>query len=73
LGTRNAEAVRMSDDAKRFTGGCPCGAVRYEATGEPEYMGLCFCPDCRKASGRAAPPDWVPMPRGLTVFDAMPG
>jgi hypothetical protein len=41
----------MSDDTKRFTGGCLCGAVRYEATGEPAYMGLCFCADCRKASG----------------------
>lgn len=41
----------MTDDTKRYTGGCLCGAVRYEATGEPTYMGLCFCSDCRKASG----------------------
>ena len=33
------------------TGGCLCGAVRYEAQGDPTMMGYCFCKDCRKASG----------------------
>ena len=36
---------------KRFTGGCLCGAVRYEAHGAPTMMGVCYCGDCRKASG----------------------
>jgi hypothetical protein len=40
----------MNDD-KLHTGGCLCGALRYEARGEPSLMGLCFCADCRKASG----------------------
>jgi len=35
----------------RYTGGCLCGALRYEATGAPNYMGHCHCGDCRKASG----------------------
>lgn len=35
----------------RYTGGCLCGAVRYEAHGEPMFSGYCFCADCRKASG----------------------
>jgi hypothetical protein len=35
----------------RFTGGCLCGALRYQAAGEPLYMGHCYCADCRKASG----------------------
>lgn len=34
-----------------YTGGCLCGAVRYEARGEPLYAGHCYCEDCRKASG----------------------
>ena len=34
-----------------ITGGCLCGALRYEAAGEPLYTGFCFCADCRKASG----------------------
>lgn len=41
----------MSDAGARYTGGCLCGAVRYEATGEPSLMGHCYCADCRKASG----------------------
>jgi hypothetical protein len=35
----------------KITGGCLCGAVRYEAIGEPDHAGLCYCTDCRKASG----------------------
>ena len=34
-----------------ITGGCLCGALRYEARGEPAYAGFCFCNDCRRASG----------------------
>jgi len=33
------------------TGGCLCGALRYEADGDPSFAGYCFCADCRKASG----------------------
>ncbi len=36
---------------KLITGGCLCGAVRYEAGAPPRYAGYCFCADCRKASG----------------------
>jgi len=36
---------------KCFKGGCLCGALRYEARGEPLYAGYCYCSDCRKASG----------------------
>ena len=32
-------------------GGCLCGALRYEARGQAQYMGHCYCADCRKASG----------------------
>ena len=41
----------MIQSVKRYTGGCLCGAVRYEAEGEPRYAGHCYCADCRKASG----------------------
>jgi hypothetical protein len=46
-------------DTKR-TGGCLCGAVRYEVTGEPFKSGLCHCADCRKVTGSAflAYADW---------------
>jgi hypothetical protein len=41
----------MTQEPKRHTGGCLCGALRYEAEGEPIYAGHCYCEDCRKASG----------------------
>ncbi len=40
----------MSDEEK-ISGGCLCGAVRYEAVGEPIYVPYCHCESCRKATG----------------------
>ncbi len=34
-----------------FTGGCLCGAVRYECGAEPMMPGHCHCRSCQKASG----------------------
>lgn len=41
----------MADEL--ITGGCLCGALRYEARGAPQVAGYCYCGDCRKASGSA--------------------
>ena len=36
----------------KMTGGCLCGAVRFEAGDVPEEMGICHCGQCRRwASG----------------------
>ena len=41
----------MTTEANRYTGGCLCGALRYEAFGQPIGSGHCYCVDCRRASG----------------------
>jgi hypothetical protein len=35
------------------TGGCQCGAVRYESAGEPLALYACHCAECRKQSASA--------------------
>ena len=37
-----------------FSGGCACGAIRYECSAEPPYLSAnCHCRDCQRASGSA--------------------
>ena len=36
-----------------FSGGCACGAIRYECAAEPIEMFQCHCRDCQKFTGSA--------------------
>ena len=46
-----------------FTGGCICGAVRYECTAEPVMTFKCHCRDCQHVTGGAYVPGLlVPAP-----------
>ena len=33
------------------SGGCHCGAIRYDVDGEPQHVALCHCSDCRRSAG----------------------
>ena len=41
----------VSMNPKAICGGCLCGSVRYEATGQPHDITHCHCLDCRRSSG----------------------
>ena len=34
-----------------YTGGCACGAIRYETASEPVFQNHCQCRDCQQRSG----------------------
>jgi hypothetical protein len=34
-----------------FSGGCACGAIRYQSNAEPVLMLHCHCRDCQRSSG----------------------
>jgi len=38
---------------EKMTGGCQCGAIRYEITGAPKRTVVCHCTDCQRQSGAA--------------------
>jgi hypothetical protein len=54
------------------SGGCFCGAVRYEADGTPSDETLCHCAICRRTSG-APCVAWLTLPRaGVRVTRGAP-
>jgi hypothetical protein len=46
----------------KMTGGCFCGAVRYETSGQPFNQSNCHCVMCRRSSGAPFMP-WFSMAR----------
>jgi hypothetical protein len=43
--------LRKDDVKIPFTGGCSCGAIRYECTAQPIMMLKCHCRDCQRVTG----------------------
>jgi hypothetical protein len=46
-----------------LTGGCHCGAIRFEVSGEPLTHAICHCSDCRRHAG-APMVSWTMYPAG---------
>ena len=40
--------------ARKYTARCACGAVRFEFDKDPDFVAVCHCLDCKKASGGEA-------------------
>ena len=51
-----------------FSGGCVCGAVRYECTALPLGMGNCHCRDCQYSSGTSHTSVVAVSTHALTIF-----
>lgn len=47
------EGYRMSSEQKPITGGCLCGAIRYEVSEPLSGATICHCRDCQKSTGSA--------------------
>ena len=41
-------------ESPSLTGGCLCGAVRFELTEAPKHAGYCHCTRCQRRTGTAA-------------------
>jgi hypothetical protein len=46
-----------------YTGGCACGALRYEISAEPLFQNHCQCRDCQRKSGTGHG-SYLTFPRG---------
>ena len=55
-----------------FLGGCACGAIRYECTAPPLYMGNCHCRDCQRETGSAFAPTIGVAATALTITQGEP-
>ena len=48
------------------TGGCLCGAIRYEVASPPLFQGVCHCRDCQYVSG-GAPANVMVVPKAAVT------
>ncbi len=53
------------------TGRCQCGAIHFEARGEPVYSALCHCSDCRRSAG-APMVGWALFPEAQVGIEGEP-
>ena len=54
-----------------LTGGCHCGAIRYETADQAVHHTLCHCTDCRKCAGAPAVA-WALAPADQVIITGEP-
>jgi hypothetical protein len=47
--------LQRREMSQAYTGGCACGAIRYEISVEPIFQAECQCRDCQRMSGLCTP------------------
>jgi hypothetical protein len=57
----------MTDDLP-LTGGCNCGAIRFEVAGPLVGAGYCHCTRCQRRSGTAASPQAQTAPNAFRLL-----
>ena len=55
----------------KLTGGCACGAVRYEIAGTPDFSFLCQCRRCQRATSTGHAPGFKIERANLTVTGSL--
>jgi len=56
---------------KKLSGGCICGAMRYETEADPVVMVNCHCRDCQRATGSGYAP-FVIVPKAAVKVTGEP-
>ncbi|ANK83999.1 MULTISPECIES: GFA family protein [unclassified Rhizobium] len=51
-----------------ITGGCHCGAIRYQAEIDPERVTICHCTDCQRLTGSAYRVTAPAQPQNFTLI-----
>jgi len=54
-------------DPVKLSGGCQCGAVRFELEGQPYWVAHCHCSLCRKQTS-APYATWISLPADAVTF-----
>jgi len=55
-----------------FTGGCLCGAIKYEVKSDPVRGANCHCDDCRRATGATFATNFFVKEDDLVILQGTP-
>jgi hypothetical protein len=68
MGTGHAAGGRMQNPQMPLTGGCQCGAIRYQLSELPKLIYACHCTNCQRLTGAAFSMGIVVHERALRLY-----